>query len=113
MRSWYEWIILIIIPFLGSKLIYEPFFNKAYCSYERYQPFPFSTDGSSKCLYQKTFCSEKGQYVFQKGSIRSDISCGCDLTRGYEFVSMPKHECYCIPSEEDCSCQKIPCNDLG
>ncbi|CAC5415255.1 unnamed protein product [Mytilus coruscus] len=38
----------------GSKLIFEPYYNKAGCSYKRYQPFPFSTDGnnnSNLCPY--------------------------------------------------------------
>ncbi|XP_076105819.1 uncharacterized protein LOC143074155 [Mytilus galloprovincialis] len=95
----------------GSKLIFEPYFNKALCDYKRYQPFPFSTDGSSKCVFQKSFCNEKGNYVFQTGSRKSDITCGCDLSKGYEFVTKPKNNCFCLPSEEDCSCLKTPCND--
>ncbi|XP_052075114.1 uncharacterized protein LOC127712610 [Mytilus californianus] len=95
----------------GSKLIYEPYFNKALCSINRYQPFPFSTDGNSKCVFQKSFCNEKGQYAFQTGTLKSDTTCGCDLSRGYEFATKPRNNCYCIPSEEDCSCHKLPCNE--
>ncbi|XP_052073063.1 uncharacterized protein LOC127711152 isoform X2 [Mytilus californianus] len=96
---------------IGSKLIFEPSFNKALCNYNRYQPFPFSTDGSSKYVFQKSFCNEKGQYVFHKGSLKSDITCGCDLSSGYHFVSKPKNTCFCVPSEEDCSCHKLHCYD--
>ncbi|XP_063417951.1 uncharacterized protein LOC134700533 [Mytilus trossulus] len=95
----------------GSKLIFEPYFNKAGCSYNRYQPFPFSTDGNNKCVYQKSFCNEKGQIVHREGSMRNDATCGCDSSQGYIFVTTPKHNCYCIPSQEDCSCHKLSCND--
>lgn len=101
------------ICILGSKLIFEPFFNKAECSYKRYQPFPFSTDGSSNCVYQKSACNEDGQYVFHKGISKNDTTCGCNFLKGYTFITKPRHKCYCMPSEEDCSCYKHACNFKG
>lgn len=95
----------------GSKLIFEPYFNKAGCRYSRYQPFPFSTDGNNKCVYQKSFCNEEGQIVYREGSTINDTTCGCDSSQGYKFVTTPKHNCYCIPSEEDCSCHKLICDN--
>ncbi|VDI49340.1 Hypothetical predicted protein [Mytilus galloprovincialis] len=95
----------------GSKLIFEPYFNKARCSYKRYQPFPFSTDGNNKCVYQKSFCNEEGQIVHREGSMINDTTCGCDSSQGYIFVIKPEHNCYCIPSKEDCTCHKLSCND--
>ncbi|CAG2211576.1 unnamed protein product [Mytilus edulis] len=97
----------------GSKLIFEPYFNKAGCSSERYQPFPFSTDGNNKCVYQKSFCNEQGQIVYREGSTINDTTCRCDSSQGYIFVTTPKHNCYCLPLEEDCSCHKIICGNEG
>ncbi|XP_063417447.1 uncharacterized protein LOC134699972 [Mytilus trossulus] len=97
----------------GSKLIFEPYFNKAGCSNKRYQPFPFSTDGNNKCLYQKSFCNEEGQIVHREGSMINDTACRCDSSQQYIFVTTPKHNCYCIPSEEDCSCHKLICDNEG
>ncbi|XP_071143958.1 uncharacterized protein [Mytilus edulis] len=95
----------------GSKLIFEPYFNKAGCSFERYQPFPFSTDGNNKCVYKKSFCNEQGQIVYREGSTINDTTCRCDSSQGYIFVTTPKHNCYCLPLEEDCSCHKIICGN--
>ncbi|XP_052060615.1 uncharacterized protein LOC127700926 isoform X1 [Mytilus californianus] len=95
----------------GSKLIFEPNFNKAQCSSKRYQPFPFSTDGNSKCMYQKSFCNEEGQIVYHEGTVINDTTCGCDFSKGYRFVIKPRHNCYCIPSEEDCACHKLLCKN--
>ncbi|XP_063419304.1 uncharacterized protein LOC134702148 [Mytilus trossulus] len=95
----------------GSKLIFEPYFNKAGCSSKRYQPFPFSTDGNNKCVYQTSFCNEEGQIVHREGSMINDTTCGCDSSQGYTFITTPKHNCYCIPSEEDCSCYKLICDN--
>ncbi|XP_063419302.1 uncharacterized protein LOC134702146 [Mytilus trossulus] len=95
----------------GSKLVFEPYFNKAGCSYKRYQPFPFSTDGNNKCVYQKSFCNGEGQIVHREGSMINDTTCGCDPSQGYIFVTTPKHNCYCTPSEEDCSCHKLICGN--
>lgn len=94
----------------GSKLIFEPSFNKAGCSYKRYQPFPFSTEGNNKCVYQKSFCNEEGQIIILEGNMINDTTCGCDPLQGYIFVNKPEHNCYCIPSKEDCSCHKLSCN---
>ncbi|XP_063417376.1 uncharacterized protein LOC134699908 [Mytilus trossulus] len=41
----------------------------------------------------------------------NDTTCGCDSSQGYIFVIKPEHNCYCMPSKEDCSCHKLSCND--
>lgn len=107
--------IVIVISYLitGSKLVFEPNFNKADCSKQRYQPFPFSTEGNSNCVYQKSFCNAEGQIVNTVGSSINDTTCRCDFLKGYRFVNKPKHNCYCIPSQEDCSCHKLYCSDTG
>ncbi|XP_052097431.1 uncharacterized protein LOC127732433 [Mytilus californianus] len=96
---------------IGSKLVFQPIFNQAQCTYKRYQPFLFSTDGSSNCVYHKSFCNEEGQYVFNKGSFNNDTTCGCNSSKGYKFIIKPRNNCFCIPSEEDCSCHKVTCNE--
>ncbi|CAG2237453.1 unnamed protein product [Mytilus edulis] len=43
------------------------------------------------------------------GSIFGDSACRCDHIKGYAFVNNPKERCYCIPSDEDCTCYKKFC----
>lgn len=93
--------------------MFQPNFNKARCNYNRYQPFTFSTDGSSACVYKKSFCNAEGQFPFNKGSFENDTRCGCNVSKGYTFVTKPRNKCYCIPLEEDCSCYKPTCNNKG
>lgn len=100
---------ILSLKIAGTKLVFQPFFNNAKCRYNRYQPFTFSTDGTSRCVYQKSFCNEEGQFVFQNGSFRNDTICGCNSSKGFYFVTKPNNVCYCLPSEEDCSCYKPSC----
>lgn len=74
------------------------------CKNDFYQPFKFLSSGNSRCVYKKSFCSEDGQVAQSNGTLKKDSSCRCDYTRGYDFIVKPKHQCYCEPSEEDCSC---------
>ncbi|CAG2191551.1 unnamed protein product [Mytilus edulis] len=59
----------------GSKLIFEPYFNKEECSFKRYQPFPFSTDGSSDCVFAKSLCNEEGDQLSQNDFAFLNMSC--------------------------------------
>lgn len=79
-------------------------FNLATCRNERYQPIAFSSYGNSDCVFQKSKCSEEGQVVCNDISLDVDVICRCDYTKGYKFVSNTRNPCYCIPSNEDCSC---------
>lgn len=79
------------------------------CSSKRYQPFKFRTDGNSDCAYKKSFCQEEGMIIYNNGSATLDTQCRCDHTKGYAFVSMTRQNCFCIPSQEDCSCYKKAC----
>lgn len=74
------------------------------CENDRYQPFLFWTNGSHLCKFEKSFCSEKGQVPYSHGSNIEDSMCRCDYTKGYDFVTRPRKKCFCIPTEEDCSC---------
>ena len=54
-------------------------------------------------------CKGEGQTVINNGTAISDRQCGCDYSNGYDFVTKPKHPCFCVPSEEDCSCYFRSC----
>ncbi|VDI09723.1 Hypothetical predicted protein [Mytilus galloprovincialis] len=95
----------------GFKYVISGNLNGEPCNRTRYQPFKFSMDGNSDCVFLKSMCSEDGQIVYSNGTTKTDITCRCDYTRGYNFVKIPKHTCYCDPSREDCSCYKKPCGD--
>ncbi|XP_063414462.1 uncharacterized protein LOC134696543 [Mytilus trossulus] len=79
------------------------------CNSEFYQPFKFLPSGNSRCVYEKSYCSGEGQVVYSNGTLENDRSCRCDYTRGYDFVNKRKRRCYCVPSEEDCSCHLKIC----
>ncbi|CAG2209594.1 unnamed protein product [Mytilus edulis] len=98
---------------IGSKLVFQPLFNLANCSAERYQPVVFTTHGNSECILRKSKCAGEGQVVYNNGSYSIDTACRCDYTRGYAFVSRPKNTCFCKPSTEDCSCFRVKCSNLS
>ncbi|CAG2211278.1 unnamed protein product [Mytilus edulis] len=94
----------------GCKRIYAGDFTRANCTRERFQPFKFRTNESmSDCIYSKSICSENGQIVYIDDSRKYDRTCRCDYKRNYSFVKTPRHLCYCIPTEEDCSCYIKSC----
>lgn len=95
--------------FIGYKLVIAGNLDQRTCESTRYQPFRFSTNGMSTCVFEKTYCNEEGLIVFNNGSTKTDRQCRCDYTRGYDFISKPKHGCYCIPSMDDCSCYQKQC----
>ncbi|VDI55554.1 Hypothetical predicted protein [Mytilus galloprovincialis] len=83
------------------------------CSSERFQPWPitFYTNVSTDCIFLKSICNEEGQVIYDHGNRNTDITCRCDYTRGYDFIVKPRNPCFCIPSEEDCSCHLKMCQD--
>lgn len=97
----------------GTKLVLQPSLNLAECNTGKYQPFLFNTHGNSKCVFSKSKCNGDGQTVYSNGSLTNDIACGCDYSHGYAFVSKPKKSCFCIPSEEDCTCFRVECKKLS
>ncbi|CAC5371715.1 unnamed protein product [Mytilus coruscus] len=98
---------------IGSMLVFQPLFNLAECNIGRYQPIVFTTHGNIECLLIKSKCTGEGQVVYNNGSNSTDITCRCDYKKGYAFVSRPKNTCFCIPSEEDCSCLSVTCPQLS
>ncbi|CAG2192622.1 unnamed protein product [Mytilus edulis] len=98
---------------IGSKLVFQPLFNLANCSADRYQPIVFTTYGNSECILRKSECAGEGQVVYSNESYSKDITCHCDYTKGYTFVSRPKNTCFCKPSTEDCSCFRVKCSNLS
>ncbi|CAC5360366.1 unnamed protein product [Mytilus coruscus] len=76
------------------------------CNLWRYQPFKFWSHELSQCLFQKSSCNELGQIMFNNSSASNDNVCRCDHIQGYAFLHIPKNHCYCIPTQEDCTCYK-------
>ncbi|XP_063415854.1 uncharacterized protein LOC134697505 [Mytilus trossulus] len=93
----------------GHKLVIVGDLDRRDCEGIRYQPFSFSTNGMSACIFEKTYCKEEGQVIHTEGTADSDRQCRCDYTRSYAFIIKPEQSCYCVPSKEDCSCYKKPC----
>ncbi|XP_063414937.1 uncharacterized protein LOC134696902 [Mytilus trossulus] len=93
----------------GEKYVVTGRLRNVDCSSERYQPFPLWSNVSGVCLFKKTLCKGEGQVVFDNGTLISDGACRCDYTRGFKFIQQPKHNCFCIPSTEDCSCHISKC----
>ncbi|XP_052067050.1 uncharacterized protein LOC127706463 isoform X2 [Mytilus californianus] len=93
----------------GLRRVLRPGFDSEPCSSNRYQPFPFNTTGHSVCVYDKSVCSEEGQIAYDTETTTNDRTCRCDYTKGYAFVTRPR--CSCKPSEEDCSCYLVHCDN--
>ncbi|XP_063436693.1 uncharacterized protein LOC134718131 [Mytilus trossulus] len=94
----------------GSKRIYIGDFSRGNCSEKRFQPLKFWTNESmSDCIYVKSNCSEDGQIVYMDHSPKNDRRCRCDNKKNYSFIKTPRNGCYCIPTEEDCSCYIKTC----
>ncbi|XP_076086860.1 uncharacterized protein LOC143057439 [Mytilus galloprovincialis] len=98
----------------GRKNVLRGGLDADICSSERYQPWPitFLTNVSNSCIFHKSACSEEGQVVYDNGNRNTDVTCRCDYTRGYEFSIKPRNPCFCVPSEEDCSCYLKMCQVL-
>ncbi|CAC5420917.1 unnamed protein product [Mytilus coruscus] len=95
----------------GYKYVVSGNINGKPCDLERFQPFKFKTEGNSRCVFEKSVCNEEGQVNLKNGTTISDRTCRCDYTDGYAFVTTPANICYCVPSQEDCSCFKKPCKE--
>lgn len=80
------------------------------CEKNFYQPFPFNSSGNSRCVYQKSHCSEAGQVIYSNGTTKANIECRCDHMQGYDFLHRPKNLCFCVPSDEDCTCYLKICS---
>ncbi|CAC5403770.1 unnamed protein product [Mytilus coruscus] len=94
----------------GNKRIYVGDFTREKCIQKRFQPFKFWTNEStSDCIYTKSICSEEGQLIFNDNSTKDDRTCRCNYKRNYSFVATPRNVCFCIPTEEDCSCHIKSC----
>ncbi|CAG2252571.1 unnamed protein product [Mytilus edulis] len=93
----------------GYKLIVAGSLQGDICEPDFYQPFKFSSIGNSRCVYKQPYCSEKGQIVYRNGTEKNASSCRCDYTKGFNFITNPRHQCYCKPLEEDCSCFHKTC----
>ncbi|CAG2214379.1 unnamed protein product [Mytilus edulis] len=94
----------------GKKIVIRGGLDGIKCDKYRYQPIPFLTNVSHQCLFQKSLCTEEGQVVANDSMTNTDVSCRCDYTKGYVFLYRPAHPCFCIPSDEDCSCYLKKCN---
>ncbi|CAC5389062.1 unnamed protein product [Mytilus coruscus] len=97
----------------GRKNVLRGGLDADICSSERYQPWPikFYTNVSTNCIFLKSTCNEEGQVIYGNGNRNTDITCRCDYNRGYDFVVKPRNPCFCVPSEEDCSCYLKMCQD--
>lgn len=93
---------------IGSNLVFQPLLNIAECNIGRFQPIVFTTYGNSECIMLKSKCDDEGQIIHSPGSPNTDTACRCDYTKGYVFITSPTNMCFCIPSEEDCSCFRVP-----
>ncbi|XP_071125223.1 uncharacterized protein [Mytilus edulis] len=87
----------------GYKIQIIGSFESVPCANDRYQPITFWTN-SNLCKFGKSVCTDEGQVLFSLGTTKTDSTCRCDYTKGYDFVVRPKSSCFCLPSEEDCSC---------
>ncbi|XP_063448527.1 uncharacterized protein LOC134728058 [Mytilus trossulus] len=94
----------------GKKIVIRGQFDAAYCDSSRYQPIKYFTNVSGECLFQKSTCSEEGQIIHTNKNPVTDLTCRCDYTNGFTFTIRPKNQCFCVPSVEDCSCYRQPCN---
>ncbi|XP_052077356.1 uncharacterized protein LOC127715361 [Mytilus californianus] len=95
----------------GTKCVIRQNLDSEDCTFERFQPFTFSTEGYSDCIYSKSACEDKGFVNHNNGSATDDRNCRCDYNNGYAFVLKPRHNYFCIPSQEDCSCYQHRCEE--
>lgn len=93
----------------GYKFVLSGNLDRQKCISERLQPFPLSSNDNSQCGIVKSQCSGEGQIVFSDGNTTDDRSCRCNYVKNFAFVTKPKAPCYCIPSQEDCSCYYRTC----
>ncbi|CAC5398314.1 unnamed protein product [Mytilus coruscus] len=85
-------------------------FDGVHCGENHYQPFKYSSSNGDTCVFLKSACNEEGQIESFERRTTSDRTCRCDNRFGYSFVSQPYNTCFCVPSEEDCSCYYKECD---
>ncbi|XP_052103505.1 uncharacterized protein LOC127736989 [Mytilus californianus] len=95
----------------GRKIVLSPAINEIDCKDDRFQPIPFTTNSFTDCLFGKSKCNEEGQVLISDGSTIMDRTCRCDYRNGYAYVTQPKDKCFCVPSQEDCSCFSKHCKE--
>ncbi|XP_076114540.1 uncharacterized protein LOC143082635 [Mytilus galloprovincialis] len=93
----------------GYKFVISGSLDRQQCRSKRFQPFTLPSNISSSCVLLKSECNEDGQIIFSEGTTTYDRSCRCNYIKNYAFVTKPKSSCYCLPSQEDCSCYKKKC----
>lgn len=99
----------LILYILGYEFVIRGELDGRKCSNDRYQPFKLTTNGQSKCMYEKSKCTGEGQIQYNNGTTISDRLCRCDSTHSYGFVKTTGSRCFCNPSIEDCTCYKLTC----
>ncbi|CAC5418342.1 unnamed protein product [Mytilus coruscus] len=73
-----------------------------------------SSHDSYACLFDehtdvfKESCTAQPSFV-NDPSTTQDNNCRCDHIDSYAFLIQPRNKCYCIPSEEDCTCFRKKC----
>lgn len=93
----------------GYEFVISGMLDRRSCGSRRFQPFSLRSNFSSRCVIRKSTCNEEGQVVYSNGSTTKDISCRCNYKIKFAFVSKTKSRCFCVPSQEDCSCYKKTC----
>lgn len=99
------------LPCVGTKCVIRQNIDSAECTFKRFQPFTFSTEGYSDCIYSKSSCDYEGLVNHNNGSTTDDRNCRCDYNNGYAFVLKPRKNYFCVPSQEDCSCYQHSCEE--
>lgn len=83
------------------------------CSDKYFAPFIYWSNDSVECPYQKTLCADEGQVLLDNGSENDDVKCFCDYRQGFAYILKPKHDSYCSPMGEDCTCIRKGCTEEG
>ncbi|CAG2198014.1 unnamed protein product [Mytilus edulis] len=95
----------------GFKYILTPNPDQVPCAARQYQPFTFTTNGNSQCVFRKSLCKSSGQILANYGNSSTDVNCRCDYRQNYDYIIPPKDPCSCKPPVEDCSCYIRKCDD--
>lgn len=93
----------------GFKTVVRGSFDGVPCDENHYQPFKYSSSYGNTCVFLKSICNEEGQIESTDRQTTSDRTCRCDYRFGFSFVSKQNTLCFCVPSEEDCSCYYKEC----
>lgn len=95
---------------LGKRYVISGERDNDNCIDLRYQPLKLWSNQSGECEFLKNECNEIGQVIVSNGSTTKDRLCRCNYNNGYDFVVKPINGCFCIPSQEDCSCYRKKCS---